>query len=109
MGAVWAGFREAHFHRVSEIQKRVSAVQNRAYDEHNLILKGLFPGPAARTAAVLSQECACSLQNKAGSSLYLSAHSIPRSALMSLRSALLKLISAGKNGKNVFISALDKR
>jgi len=28
---------------------------------------------------------------------------------MSLRSALLKLISAGKNGKNVFISALDKR
>jgi hypothetical protein len=72
-------------------------------------LKGLFPEPAARTAAVLSQECACSLQNKAGSSLYLSAHSIPRSAVMSLRSALLKLISAGKNGKNVFISALDKR
>jgi hypothetical protein len=41
MGAVWAGFREAHFHRVSEIQKRVSAVQKRAYDEHNLIFKGL--------------------------------------------------------------------
>ena len=110
MGAVWAGFREAHFHRVSEIQKRVSAVQKRAYDEHNLIFKG-FPSPAARTAAVLSQECACSLQNKAGGSLYLSAHSIPRSAFMSLRSALLSLrsapmslISAGKNGKNVFIS-----
>ena len=34
MGAVWAGFREAYFHRVSEIQKRVSAVQKRAYDEH---------------------------------------------------------------------------
>jgi len=41
MGAVWAGFREAHFHRVSEIQKRVSAVQKRAYDEHNLIFEGL--------------------------------------------------------------------
>jgi hypothetical protein len=41
MGAVWAGFREAHFHRVSEIQKRVSAVQKRAYDENNLIFKGL--------------------------------------------------------------------
>jgi len=68
MGAVWAGFRESHFHRVSEIQKRVSAVQKRAYDEHlcSYFLKGLFPGPAARTAAVLSQECACSLQNKAG-------------------------------------------
>ena len=65
MGAVWAGFREAHFHRVSEIQKRVSQVQKRAYDE------GLFPGPAARTVAVLSQECACSLQNKAGGNLYL--------------------------------------
>jgi len=25
-------------------------------------LKDLFPGPAARTAAVLSQECACNLQ-----------------------------------------------
>jgi maltose-binding protein MalE len=41
MGAVWAGFREAHFHRVSEIQKCVSAVQKRAYDEHNLNFKGL--------------------------------------------------------------------
>ena len=45
-------------------------------------LKGLFPSPAARTAEVLSQECACSLQNKAGGSLYLSAHSIPRIAFM---------------------------
>ena len=106
MGAVWAGFREAHFHRVSEIQKRVSEVQKRAYDEHVFFLKCLFPGPAARTAAVLSQECACSLQNKAGGSLYLSAHSIPRSAFMSLRSALMSprsalmsLTSAGKNGK----------
>jgi len=75
-------------------------------------LKGLFPGPAARTAAVLSQKCACSLQNKAGGSLYLSAHSIPRSAFMSLRSALMSprsalmsLTSAGKNGKNVFLIA----
>ena len=113
MGAVWAGFREARFHRVSEIQKRVSEVQKRAYDEHVFFLKCLFPGPAARTAAVLSQECACSLQNKAGGSLYLSAHSIPssafmslrnalmslRSALMSPRSALMSLTSAGKNGK----------
>jgi hypothetical protein len=39
MGAVWVGFLEAHFHRVSEIQKRVSAVS--AYDEHNYIFKGL--------------------------------------------------------------------
>jgi len=75
-------------------------------------LKGLFPSPAARTAAVLTQECACSLQNKAGGSLYLSAQLISRSAfkmiisaLLSLRSALMSLISAGKNGKNVFISA----
>jgi len=41
MGAVWAGFREAHFHRVFEIQKRVSEVQKRAYDEHNSFFKGL--------------------------------------------------------------------
>jgi len=68
-------------------------------------LKGLFRGPAARTAAVLSQECACSLQNKAGGSLYLSAHSIPRSAFMSPRSALMSHTTAGKNGKNVFIIA----
>jgi len=73
-------------------------------------LKGLFPGPAARTAAVLSQECACSLQNKAGGSLYLSTLSISRSAFMviinvfkKLRSALMSLTNAGKNGKTVFI------
>jgi hypothetical protein len=112
MGAVWAGFREVHLNRDSEIQKHVPELHKRAYDEHNSFLKGLLPGPAAKTAAVLSQECACSLQNKAGGSLYLSAHSIPArsefmmivSALLRLISALLRLISAGKNGNNVIIS-----
>ena len=111
MGAVWAGFREVHLNRDSEIQKHVPELHKRAYDEHNSFLKGLFPGPAARTAAVLSRECACSLQNnKAGGSLYLSSLSISRSAFMviinafkKLRSALMSLTNAGKNGKTVFI------
>ena len=37
--------------------------------------------------------------------MYLSAHSIPRSAFMSPRSALMSHTTAGKNGKNVFIIA----
>jgi hypothetical protein len=72
-------------------------------------LKGLFPSPAARTAAVLTQECACSLQNKAGGSLYLSAQLISRGAFKMIISALISLISAGKNGKNERVHKRQKQ
>jgi len=97
-GAVWGGFRKRIF--TAFLKFRSALMMSITH-----FLKDLFRGPAARTAAESSQECACSLQNKAVDSLYLSAHSIPRSAFMMIISALLRLISAGKNGKNVFISA----
>ena len=50
MGAVWAGFREVHLHRDSEILMFINALMMSITQ----FLKGLFPSPAARNAGVLS-------------------------------------------------------